>query len=136
MRIATVTLTAWLLGCGTAVNQAPSINLADLPADVTLAVGESRAIGNVKLQFSAVLSDSRCPSDVVCVWAGNAEIELIAGPTVGYGPSERVTVNTTLEPKFVTARGLTLSVLDLSPTPVSTQPTKNYRVVLRVDRVR
>jgi len=30
----------------------------------------------VQVRFDRVVEDSRCPTDVVCVWAGRAEVEL------------------------------------------------------------
>ena len=30
----------------------------------------------LRIKFAAVENDSRCPSDVTCVWAGNAAVQL------------------------------------------------------------
>jgi len=32
---------------------------------------------NLSLRMDSVLSDSRCPSNVVCVWEGNAEVRFL-----------------------------------------------------------
>ena len=38
---------------------------------------------DLKIHFSKVLSDSRCPIDAECVWAGRAEIEVVFSQTEG-----------------------------------------------------
>lgn len=130
-----ISLVAILLGCNIASSQGPSIDLGDLPATITLGVGESRQIGTTVVTFQAVPNDSRCPGDVTCVWAGNAELEFAVGPADGKGPSFQVKLNTGLEPRTGSARGLKLTAVGLTPTPVSTKPTRGYRVELRIDSV-
>ena len=68
--------------------------------------------------FNGVLSDSRCPSDVSCVWAGNAEVQLILSKA-GF-PSDTVVVNTGLSPQSASYQGYTVALQGLAPTPVST----------------
>ena len=43
---------------------------------VKLPEGESYKWKNYSLTFSKMLSDSRCPRDVSCVWAGNAKVSM------------------------------------------------------------
>ena len=124
-----------LSGCDIGATQAPNIDLRDLPATFTLRVGEERQIGETVVRFAAVLGDSRCPSDVVCAWQGNAELEFAVGPADGRGPSFQLRLNTALEPRTGTARGLGVTVVGLAPTPVSTRATRGYRVELRVEAV-
>ena len=132
--VSKVLITTCLLGCGAGTSQTPAINLADLPTDLTLSVGESRTVGTASIQFDGVKSDSRCPGDVQCVWAGNAEIELTVGPTAGEGPAQRLLLNTGIEPRSGTALGLKVTVVELNPAPVSTRPTKDYQVLLRLEQ--
>lgn len=135
MRFSTgVALAALLASCDTGAGQGPSLSLTDLPAQVTLAVGESRIVGGALIRFAAVRSDSRCPIDAVCVWAGNAELELAVSPVAGDGPTHRLLLNTGVEPKSGSALGLGLAVVGLAPAPSSSEPTRNYRVELRVSR--
>jgi len=49
-----------------------------LDAPIQLAPGESAVFKAEKLEvtFVAVVSDSRCPSDVTCVWAGELVVRL------------------------------------------------------------
>lgn len=47
--------------------------------EFTLSVAESAALpGEGLLEFAQVVSDSRCPVDVQCVWAGDAVVALRA----------------------------------------------------------
>ena len=127
-----IVLAAGLAGC-TGLGE-PNLDLGDLPATVTLEVGQRAIVSGTAVVFSAVTADSRCPIDVVCVWAGNAELEFVVGPTVGLGPAQLVKLNTYLEPRSAAAQGLTLSVDDLHPAPRSDRQTKGYRVQLRIER--
>lgn len=40
----------------------------------TLQVGELLEFGDRSVKFKRLISDSRCPSDVTCIWAGEAKI--------------------------------------------------------------
>ncbi|HET8886656.1 MAG TPA: hypothetical protein VFM70_09930 [Salinimicrobium sp.] len=39
-------------------------------------IGQSITVENIRLKFVNVISDSRCPEDVTCVWPGEAEVFL------------------------------------------------------------
>ncbi len=51
-------------------------NYAEIDTDLSLYIGESVVIKNheINLKFVDVLSDSRCPSDVECVWEGTVSL--------------------------------------------------------------
>ena len=57
-----------LAACG---NTPPKI-YADLGEEFSLSLGQTAAIKGQDLQitFEDVIEDSRCPSDVTCIWAG------------------------------------------------------------------
>src|ERR1041384_6590460 len=50
-----------------------------LGQEFELRIGQRAVIRktNLTLRFVTVPEDSRCPSDVTCVWAGNARVELL-----------------------------------------------------------
>lgn len=111
---------------------------AGVPAgrDFQLALGESVMIegSGVTLTFEDVPSDSRCPKDVVCVWAGNAQVRLVvAGAAAG-----AVELNTTLDPTSAAIDGVELRLVRLEPAPVSTSPTRktSYRATLNARLLR
>ena len=85
-----------------------------------LGVGqEARVQGsNVVIHFRGVTNDSRCPSDVQCVWAGNA----VAGFDLSGAGSSDASLNTTLEPKSVRYGGYTITLAGIKPVPKSGTP--------------
>ena len=84
-----------------------------------LAVGqEARIQGSpVTVRFRSVAEDSRCPSDVQCVWAGNAVVKISLSS--GEGPNSESALNTTLEPKATQYGGYTIRLVGVRPTPKS-----------------
>ena len=54
--------------------------VADPGAAFRLPVGETATVreSDTKLTFRTVREDSRCPANAVCVWEGDAKIELIS----------------------------------------------------------
>ncbi len=127
-------LVATLTACVGATPPEPSPDVNSLPATVTLKAGESRTVSGAVIRFVEVKGDSRCPSDVTCVWQGNAELIFAVGPAVGDGPTDLVPLNTGLEPRSGGALGLRLTLVTLSPNPVSTTPTKGYQAEIRIER--
>lgn len=71
----------------------------------------------ISVRFLGVGEDSRCPSDVVCVWAGNAVVRLSLTSTQASWID--AALNTTLDPKNVTYGGYTIRLVDLKPVPKS-----------------
>ncbi|HLA64729.1 MAG TPA: hypothetical protein VK610_09900 [Rhodothermales bacterium] len=120
-------------GCRTAapsstgVDTGPTATPAEPPPALgrpfTLARGQAARLGDLTVTFTAVLEDSRCPSNVNCVWEGRATANLTistGGRTggvnvtipglVGAGEGER-------EP--VDALGYRFSLQALNPYPGS-----------------
>ncbi|MBM2831274.1 MAG: hypothetical protein HW414_326 [Dehalococcoidia bacterium] len=64
-------LVAWTAGCAAAAN-GPDTRLGQ---EFSLSVGQSRRIQGEELtvKFLEVASDSRCPSKVTCIWAGEVK---------------------------------------------------------------
>lgn len=109
---------------------------AELDEPFTLRVGQTAQVEGLRVTFTRVLEDSRCPVDVVCVWAGNAKVELELALT-GHGQST-AELNSTLEPQEVEFAGYLVRYLDLEPRPKSGQPIdpRAYRLTLVVSRDR
>jgi hypothetical protein len=124
-------------GCGnptdTADNMYPA--LLEQSGEVTLAYGDEVAVAGsvVRVAFGQVLSDSRCPIDVVCVWEGNAEVEI--GIRVGMGPTVPLRLNTSREPRFVDWQGIRITLLQLMPAAHSgtVLHPEDYSVHLRLE---
>jgi hypothetical protein len=115
-----------LIGCATTL-------VPGNPVEFELGLGETATLEDqdISVEFKAVTADSRCPSDVSCVWAGDAELVL---RLTGVSGVDDTTLHTTLDPRTLSRGSTTLEVLGLSPTPVSTTSTdpKSYRLRLRV----
>jgi len=96
-------------------------------------IGETVGVGDLRLTFRSVEGDSRCPIDVVCVWAGDAEIAL----KIEQGSQAAVAaLHTTLEPKKSEWNGYTISLVSIAPSRSSATPLdpKDYRAQLVVTR--
>jgi hypothetical protein len=92
-------------------------------SELKLSPGQEAAVARTKLRikFIVVENDSRCPTDVTCVWAGNAAVKLQLS---GLGKSRNVTLNTSQAGQFVSEtiyQGYKVKLVDLSPRPRSTQ---------------
>ncbi len=107
------------------------------PFEVVIALGGEIVVdGILRVGFADLTEDSRCPTDVVCVWRGNAAVQL--GLTLGSGPTQPFTVNTGVDPFSAVFGSYRVTILDVSPAPVSTSPIDrdDYRARLRVEAVR
>lgn len=124
-------------GCSESTGPGSDRQEALIPAaqEMTLRIGEEKAISNsvVRLTFGLVVEDSRCPIDAVCVWQGNAMVEL--GIRAGMGPTQPIRLNTTLEPRSSVWNGIRVSLVELQPAPRAAEPTKAdaYQVKVRLE---
>lgn len=145
IRVAALLVTVAAAGCASDPIQlenepTPSaVNAAAHPAVgevFQLRPGEvaSLAEGTVLVTFHNVRQDSRCPSDVTCVWEGDAEMNI--GVALEGGVWSWSILHTTLEPWSREIGDLLLVVEDLEPAPRSNTsiPPSAYTVSLRVTR--
>ncbi len=86
---------------------------------VNIKSGESISINQlVTIKFNRVVSDSRCPMDAICVWAGNGEVELTL---INDRKIETKILNTMLEPRYVIFGDYIFELKGLNPYPRSDQ---------------
>jgi len=115
-----------LLGC-------ELLTRPELEEEFRLAPGQAAAIASTDLvvTFRKVMEDSRCPSTVVCVWAGNGEVELLARTSAG-GTTPLI-LGTPSGPFEAVVGEYRIQVLGLDPYPEGPpiQPDA-YRLRLRV----
>jgi len=107
-----------------------------LDVKVVISVGQTALLDRtgLVLRFDAVLSDSRCPTDVVCVWPGEAVITVTL---LARARQTRVELRTDPASARVTSvEGLRLELVQLEPYPRSTSPIPqgDYRATLRAVR--
>lgn len=120
-------------GSGGPLGDSGDVVSAGLDLDFVLPVGATAVVGQgeLRITFMEVVEDSRCPTDVTCVWEGNGKIALELNHS---GIEIAVAINTTLDPATAEFRGYVVRLIDLEPQPISVQPTdpSTYRATLRV----
>ena len=131
----------WLAASGPAVWEQPAFDdpgtqLLAVGAEVVLSPGDTVAIAdtNLTVTFDRVTGDSRCPTDVVCVTAGEATVHLTTN-LAGRSDSLAIVV-APAGPVTATIDAFDVTVLEVGPEPLSTRPIDPgaYRVRLVVDR--
>ena len=101
---------------------------------VTLKPGE-RAVfeaDRVNVRFDKVVSDSRCPKNAQCVWAGEAVIRLTV--TLPDESNKAIEVKTSATDSAATVGAFHISISDLQPVPTTEGSVRDsdYRVTLIV----
>lgn len=122
------------LACADEGPSGPLPAVQEVLADsLELAPGQEVLVGIFRLSFLEVSSDSRCPVDAVCVWQGNAAVEIAVG--VGEGPSHPRTLDTADGIPTVDFSGFRVTLLDLRPVPHAGVPIPagDYRARFRVE---
>lgn len=94
-----------------------------------LPVGRSANNGELEVSLDGVTEDSRCPSDVQCVWAGNAGVRLTLKTS---DETDVAIVNSTTTPHMAAFQGFVLGFRDLQPYPTSTEPIDSNRYVATI----
>lgn len=123
MAIALVVLSA---SCSSTPRTAP-----ELAQEFLLPLHETAAVKDtpLRIRFAEVSEDSRCPSNVVCVWQGNGRIRL---EVVANGAQESVLLNTVggggQFPQEATAFGYRFRLLELAPYPQEPRPPETEYV--------
>lgn len=73
-----------------------------------------------RLRFDRVQSDSRCPMDVTCVWAGDATVAMTLTPSKG--SAESLELHTQPTGSHISYGIYTITLKALAPYPQSTRP--------------
>lgn len=84
----------------------------DYGDEFELSLGEKVTVGrdNASVEFIDVLEDSRCPSNVTCVWAGNGKVQLRFD-------NKDIQLNTYLDLQEVSLEDVNIQLLSLDPYP-------------------
>lgn len=116
-------LASLLLGCSNALNVNFSENqtMPRVGKEFSIKAGQQVKFDDAEfaLKFTRVVQDSRCPTDVNCVWAGNAEVAL----NVNYDKCAAIiTLNTHRTPETSDedkVGGFRVKLIKLDPYPHS-----------------
>jgi hypothetical protein len=103
---------------------------ATLNVPIQLAPGQSALFDaeNLEVKFVGIDSDSRCPSDVACVWAGEVVVRLTVRKD---GRTKELAIKSNAS---LPVEGWVVAVLDVLPPRSSSQriAPADYRVTLKV----
>ena len=130
MRLAAATFVASLacIACSTADSAQPAY--IEMGKSFSLRVGESALAREQTLRvgFEGVTSDSRCPKDEQCVWAGDAIARIWVQQ--GSGPKETRALHTAAgAAQAVRVLGVEVRLLSLDPYPGTGKPIANGNYV-------
>lgn len=96
-------------------------------------IGTDYQSNDSDLKFKiSVIQESRCPSDVVCVWQGQAVVKIVVKSPVP-GTIELSTYDNLID----TLGSYSFELVDVSPYPVSTEVIKpeDYHVKLKIENL-
>ncbi|MCC6929365.1 MAG: hypothetical protein IT359_10285 [Gemmatimonadaceae bacterium] len=100
---------------------------------IPLLIGRDVHVEDVWMTLTDVPSDSRCPSNVQCVWAGDAVATIAVHPGCYKegckAASYVLSLHTTLEPKSGSGWGHKVTLLSLAPHPHDTARIDRSRYV-------
>jgi hypothetical protein len=108
------------LACGSNPNEPTDIPLG---RSFDLRAGTSATLQDgLKVTFDTVQSDSRCPMDAICVWAGDAIVKVALSQSGG-SQAER-DLHTDTGGSQAAYLSYTIKLITLAPHPRSDRPTK------------
>jgi hypothetical protein len=108
--ILSLLLTGWLpQSCGT--REVALSHEFKLKAGQEVLVKEA----GIKVSLDEVLEDSRCPTGVKCIWAGNGKVRVKVSKAKGEAVS--VELNTSAGPQSSTYEGYEVKLMRLDPYP-------------------
>jgi hypothetical protein len=85
------------------------------------------------IRFTKVISDSRCPSDVTCIWAGEGTVMMDVTQDDNVVGSVQLNTNRTPVNTMVNQKLYSLKLLELNPYPkLSERHEINYSVKVEV----
>lgn len=122
-------------------DQLPDYVPASLDREFQLEVGQMGFVesGNIKITFLEVTSDSRCPSGIPCIWAGEVEVLVnIWKDGLDLGDSTLVGPAVNDDRAVKTFDGYSVKLLKVDPYPTSAQMIgpSDYIITLIVTAVR
>ena len=102
---------------GTPTSPAPALN-----EEFTLSPGETATVSgaNVRVTFDQVSEDSRCPTDVNCIWEGDAVVVLKVKVEAQEATREVHTQGGASRPRTAPAGDYVVTLVRLDPVPRST----------------
>jgi hypothetical protein len=106
--------------------------------ELTLKTGDVRSSKTDNISFKVLkISDSRCPTGVVCVWQGEATVNLEIKETSSFDEAIGTIVLSTFHHPVDTANNFIFKLIDVLPYPKYgvEVPDSDKSVVLKIDRL-
>jgi hypothetical protein len=105
-----------------------------LNQETELSPGQSVQSGSLRVTFTRVENDSRCPADVVCVWEGDALVKIEVSEQPGDPVARELHTSGSAGASEITYGGFRIELVRLSPQTHSQQPipAQDYRLVLKL----
>ncbi|HSI70585.1 MAG TPA: hypothetical protein VK941_10150 [Gillisia sp.] len=96
--------------------------------------GELVAFSNNALRFKEVISDSRCPKEVTCVWEGEAKVLVELFENGNFLEEKIIIVSNGNIPLNFSAKGIlyTIQGMNLSPYPSAKQADPDYNLRITI----
>jgi hypothetical protein len=88
--------------------------------------------GRLEIRFDARVADSRCPANVVCVWAGDAHVRIAT--RVAGGAFVTADLHSALNPQKVVVDRYTITMVGMTPYPGTGQDDTSPVLIVRVSR--
>lgn len=115
-----------------------TITPAVTPQKFTLRYGQQKRVaeGNLRIKFVAVVEDSRCPVGADCIWAGNAQIKVLAIDS--RGEKKEMILNTASGVQGDQFAGFAVNLVELTPMPsakTGKATDSRYRATFTVARL-
>lgn len=120
-----------LLACRSA--STPAVHSASLDQEIQLAPGEQAVYSQQRLtvEFVRVVTDSRCPTDATCFWAGEVTVQLAIWTDGAAAVQHEIKAG-----EHATFGEYRLAVVRVEPERVSTRQIapEEYRVTVKLER--
>lgn len=118
-------------GCS---SQSNGVNVS-LGQQFNLSLGETASINGeqLKIKFVEVVSDSRCPKNAVCIWAG--EVNCTVEITYLQSVNRKTLVKSGASPEYANADFGEFEIkFDVQPYPEAGKKIENYQLKLIINR--
>jgi hypothetical protein len=117
------------------INTQPNVN-ADLGVNFKLKMAQSAVLSDedFRITFSRVAEDSRCPSDVVCIWAGQVTVVLQFALGEQNPEEHSLTLSADNKPAVKQIGKYLVELLKVIPYPTDSNPisVSNYEIILKI----
>jgi hypothetical protein len=126
----------FLAACASGGATPPAAPTPAVEEEFVLGPGQTATVSgtNLRLTFDHVSEDSRCPTDVNCIWEGDAVVVLTVKAEADEGTREVHTQGGASRSRQARAGNYVVTLVRLDPVPRSTAAIEpsDYRATLRV----